>query len=700
MTPVVDTLDRLTAGLNDAQREAVTTTAAPLAILAGAGSGKTRVLTRRIARRVLSHEIDPSHVLAVTFTRKAAAELRRRLGELGLPAAVNAGTFHSIAYAQLRQRWSDRGITPPEILDRKVGFVARLMSARNSTAPLDVTAEIEWAKARMIPANQYAVEAARAGRTPPFDAERVAQLYTAYEEEKLRRRMVDFDDLLRLATRDINSDHAYAAARRWRYRHLFVDEFQDVNPLQFELLRAWLGDNLDLCVVGDPNQAIYAWNGADAEYLERFDDHFPGAHFVKLTLNYRSSPQIIGVANTVLNTSFDGDLAAAGSRMALHLAPTRGDGPMPTVTSYSDETAEAHGIARLIRDAHAPGRTWSDQAVLVRTNAQLLIFEESFRTSGIPFRSRGSVRFLDRPEIKDALVAMRRGPGRLAERLAELDARLSEPSEGEAATPQDTPGGEAGAINADRMANVVELVRLGREYLGFDPEGGLGSFQSWLASTLRSDDGGNSGDAVDLSTFHAAKGLEWPIVHLAGLEEGLVPIHFAETPLARAEERRLLYVALTRAERVLSLSWAERRTFGTKSLRRRRSPYLEAVDLAIELLSQHTDPVNLGEAVAEQRRLLRATEAEAPRQSPRRRVAADDLPAGDRLVLDALKAWRLTQARAADVPAFVIFTDATLIAVANARPKSAAQLLAVAGIGPVKAQRFGDQLLRIVKETA
>ena len=687
---MVHTLDRLTAGLNDAQREAVTTDAAPLAILAGAGSGKTRVLTRRIARRVLNHEVDPSHVLAVTFTRKAAAELRRRLGELGLPAAVNAGTFHSIAYAQLRQRWSDRGITPPEILDRKVGFVARLMSARNSTAPLDVTAEIEWAKARMIPAEQYPLEAARAGRTPPFDADRVAQLYTAYEEEKLRRRMVDFDDLLRLATRDINSDHAYAAARRWRYRHLFVDEFQDVNPLQFELLRAWLGDNLDLCVVGDPNQAIYAWNGADAEYLERFDDHFPGVHFVKLTLNYRSSPQIIGVANTVLNTSFDGDLAVAGSRMALHLAPTRGDGPMPTVISYADETAEAHGIARRIRDAHAPGRTWSDQAVLVRTNAQLLIFEESFRLSGIPFRSRGSVRFLDRPEIKDALVAMRRGPGRLAERLVELDA--GEAGDGDS-------GGEAGALNADRAANVLELVRLGREYLGFDPEGDLGSFQSWLASTLRSDDGGNSGDAVDLSTFHAAKGLEWPIVHLAGLEEGLVPIHFAETPLARAEERRLLYVALTRAERVLSLSWAERRTFGTKSLRRRRSPYLEAVDLAIELLNQHADPVNLGAAVAEQRRKLRTIEMDTPRPPPRRRVAADDLSPGDRLVLDALKAWRLTQARAADVPAFVIFTDATLVAVASSRPATESQLLAVAGIGAVKAQRFGEQLLRIVEES-
>ena len=690
---MVDTLDRLTAGLNDAQHDAVVTDAAPLAILAGAGSGKTRVLTRRIARRVLSHEIDPAHVLSVTFTRKAAAELRNRLGGLGLPSAVNAGTFHSIAYAQLRQRWSDRGVTPPEILDRKVGFIARLMNARSSTAPLDVTSEIEWAKARMIPAERYPAEAARAGRTPPFDADRVASIYAAYEEEKLRRRMVDFDDLLRLATRDINADPDYGAARRWKYRHLFVDEFQDVNPLQFELLSAWLGDNVDLCVVGDPNQAIYAWNGADAGYLEQFDEHFPGATFVELTLNYRSSPQIIGVANTVLNTSFDGDLAVAGSRMALHLAPTRGDGPMPTVTSYADETAEAQGIARKVRDAHAPGRPWSDQAVLVRTNAQIPVFEETLRASGIPFRSRGSVRFLDRPEIRDALSGMRRGPGQLAERLTELNDRI-EPSTGTS----DQPDVAEGALNADREANVLELVRLGREYLGFDPEGSVASFESWLASTLRSDDGGNASNAVDLSTFHAAKGLEWPIVHIAGLEEGFVPIHFAETPVARAEERRLLYVALTRAERVLSLSWTERRTFGAKSLRRRASPYLEVAELAIEMLSRPADPVNLGEAVAAQRRALKAAAGERPARAPRKKAVADDLSPADRAVLDSLKAWRLGQSRLADVPAFVIFTDATLIGVAQMRPATQTQLLAVPGIGAVKAQRFGADLLRIVAE--
>lgn len=706
---MVEVLDRLTAGLNDAQREAVLTEASPLAILAGAGSGKTRVLTRRIARRVLEEDVDPRHVLAVTFTRKAGAELRSRLGKLGLPAPVNAGTFHSIAYAQLRQRWSERNITPPEILDRKFSLIAGLMRVRNSTAPLDVMSEIEWAKARMIPAERYPVEAARAGRTPPLDSDKIAQIFARYEEEKLRRRMVDFDDLLRLATRDLHADPAYAAARRWQHRHLFVDEFQDVNPLQFELLNAWMGESSDLCVVGDPNQAIYAWNGADASYLEHFDEHFPGGSFVNLVLNYRSSPQIIGLANTVLNTSFDGDLAAAGSRMALHLAPTLPDGPMPTVTAYPDETAEAQGIARALRDAHAPGRSWGEQAVLVRTNAQLPIFEETLRAAGIPFRSRGSMRFLDRPEVKDALQALRRGPGRLAERLAELDesvaALLPRESGGAGGTtdaavevePVRRGDADQPTLNAERATNLAELVRLGREYLGLDPGGTLMSFQSWMASTLRSDDGDNAANSVDLSTFHAAKGLEWAVVHIAGLEEGLVPIHYATTPLARSEERRLLYVALTRAERVLSLSYAERRTFGARALKRRPSPSLEAVSLAIELLSQHTDPVDLGVAVARQRELLRAAAAaERPAVRTKKQTDADSLSPEDRRLLDALKEWRRTQSRAANVPAYVIFNDATLIAVAADRPRSHTELLSVAGIGAVKAQRFGDQLIQIV----
>ncbi len=721
--------DGLLAGLNDAQARAVTTQAAPLAILAGAGSGKTRVLTRRIAHRVLQGEIEPSRVLAVTFTRKAASELRQRVGALGLGAPVHAGTFHAIAFSQLRQRWAERGITPPSVLDRKVGFIARLMNTRSRSAPLDVAGEIEWAKARLIPADRYPTEAAKAVRSPGVDLDTVAKVFARYEEEKLARRMVDFDDLLRLATRDIVRDPEYAAARRWRYRHLFVDEFQDVNALQFELLQAWLGDRTDLCVVGDPNQAIYSWNGADASYLTRFDEWFPGAEYVELSHNYRSTPQILGVANTVLAAPIDQEQRRPGTRAPVQLVPTRGDGPIPKVVMAADEEAEARSIARRVRDAHAPGRPWSAQAVLVRTNAQLPVIEEAFRKAGIPFRSRGGQRFGELPEIKDALRALRRGPGRLDEKLRELEGRLPADTAPDGSTPvadddelldselaegfddpvdDDAPAGGASApaagvtgttlgLTAERAANVAELVRLGREYLDLDPEGTPSGFESWLASSLKSDDGTGGGDAVDLATFHAAKGLEWPIVHVAGLEDGMVPIHHATTSEARAEERRLLYVALTRAEQVLWCSAAERRTFGTKTVRRRPSPYLESIHLALELLSDRHDPVDLGRAVAKQRAVIRSSQGSSRKERSKRGVdvAEDDLP-----LFEALREWRRQHAKAADVPAYVIFNDATLQAVAAARPSSQRALLAVPGIGPVKAQRFGPDLLRIVAEAS
>jgi len=667
---------------------AVTSTADPLVILAGAGSGKTRVLTHRIARRVLDDEIDPRRVLALTFTRKAAAEMRSRLGRLGMSHPVHAGTFHAVAYAQLRQRWQERGISPPELLDRKVGFVARLLGrsgvkGESSTIALDVTGEIEWAKARKVRAADYPAEAARAGRRPPIDADRIARAYADYEEAKTERRMVDFDDLLRLAARDLYADERYAAARRWTFRHLFVDEFQDVNPLQFDLLQAWRGDDgaTDLCLVGDPNQAIYSWNGADAGYLVDATTWLPGAELVELTDNYRSSPQILGVANTVLASSIGP--GRPGPRRLL-LRPNRGDGPIPNVVEYPDEMAEARGIARRARDAHGPGDRWTDQAVLVRTNAQLTVIDEAFRAAGIPTRSRGGGRLLDQPEVKDALRTVRSDRGTLAERLSAIEDSLS-----------------GGALSDDRAANVAELVRLGAEYIGLDPQGDAGGFQAWLISTLRADDGASGNDAVDLLTFHAAKGLEWDIVHLAGMEDGLVPIHYAQTPEAQDEERRLLYVALTRAERVLNCSRAERRAFGTRSVKRRPSPFLETIDLAIDLLSEGRGPIDLSDAVAEQRHVMNSTAGSGPNRVDRSRNATTiDLSAEDRRVFDALKAWRLAQSRLADVPAFVIFNDATLTEVAKRRPHTRAALLSVPGIGAVKAERFGEQVLEIVRELA
>lgn len=685
----------LLQGLNAAQAEAVTSPAMPLRILAGAGSGKTRVLTRRIAHRVLEESIDPSHVLAVTFTRKAARELRQRLGALRLPGPVTTGTFHALAAAQLRQRWEERRIEPPQLLDRRVGFVARLMprtsAARSTTATLDVVGEIEWAKARMIPASEYPAAAAAAIRRPSVDPGTVAGVYERYEKEKLARRMVDFDDLLRLATRDLRADEEFAAARRWRFRHLFVDEFQDVNPLQHALLREWMGDRLDLCVVGDPNQAIYAWNGADASYLLDFEEHFPTAATVVLDENYRSTPQILGIANAVLST---------GRAHHFELRPTLDDGPVPDVRRLADEVAEARFIARNLRDAHAPGRTWASQAVLVRTNAQLPVIEEELRRAGIPFHSRSSGRFLDQPEIRDAMAQLRASRDRsLLVGIDDLELSL-----GTDDADDETDGGDNDTtmLDDERLANVAELVRLGREYLNLDPGGTYGGFSTWVTATLRSDDGLGH-DAVELATFHAAKGLEFDVVHLAGMEEGLVPISHARTNDALDEERRLLYVALTRARRACHMSWVERRTFGSRAPARKPSPYLETVELAMSLLASGRPATDLGAAIAAERARLRddtqgpaaGRRREGRRQGP---SGGEPLDATQQALFDDLKGWRLTQSRAADVPAFVIFNDATLAEVARRRPKTRVQLLDVPGIGPVKAERFGDALLAVVAQ--
>ena len=478
----VSVIEGFLEGLNERQRAAVEAPETPLCIRAGAGTGKTRVLTRRIAHQAGIGAIDPKRTLAITFTRKAADELRERLAGLGLRGSVSAGTFHSTAYAQLRTRWSERGIRPPELAQDKRGLVAR--AARQAGLRLakaevqDAMAEIEWAKAHRITPGDYCERAAGLRRWPALDHGVVADLYQRYENEKAKRRVVDFDDLLILALRDLTDDPDYAEARRWSYRHLFVDEFQDVNRLQFELLRAWLGDQGDLCAVGDPNQAIYGWNGANSDYIERFATWFPGAVVRDLVDNYRSTPQILAAGWALL--------PPGATKLASHSL----DGPRPTVSTHADDFDEAATIARALRDAKGPEMAWSSMAVLARTNSQTAKLAAALEKAQIPCRVR---------------------------------------------TDTHRTGDDVGTAPA------------------------------------------NGSDAVDVATFHAAKGLEWPIVHLAGLEQGLVPISRAQTSAEVAEERRLLYVAITRAERELHCHWAAERAFGDRTSDRSPSPYLNAI---------------------------------------------------------------------------------------------------------------------------
>jgi DNA helicase-2/ATP-dependent DNA helicase PcrA len=680
----------LLEGLNEAQREAVTSEASPLVILAGAGSGKTRVLTRRIAYRCVTEAADPRHVVALTFTRKAAGELGNRLRTLGLRDHIVAGTFHAVAYAQLRRSWADRRVQAPALLERKGQILGRLLGRGSGVKAGDVAGEIEWAKARMILPADYPREAAAARRRTPLPPPALADLYDRYEQEKRNKRLVDFDDLLRLCAHGIETDTEFASSQRWQFRHLFVDEFQDVNPLQFRLLEAWRGERLDLCIVGDPNQAIYAWNGADPSLITKLADRIPGTETVTLESNYRSSPQIVATANRVLE---------CGAVTKLRLRATRSEGLVPEVRVHATETHEAQAIAKAISRGHGRDTPWSHHAVLVRTNAQAVLLAEALRAVGAPVRVRGQTPFLRLPEIHEALGAMRRSPAGLRDALIDLEVRVPRQfaiDDADDDADDDVPdvGLDAQPLLSDaelaRIGNLEELLRLANEYLSEDRSPSAEGFETWLNATVGTDDGGSGGDAVDIATFHAAKGLEWPIVHLAGLESGLVPIFQAQTSEAAAEERRLFYVAITRAERELWLHWAEERTFGIRKARRKPSPYLDEIEPVLDAMRRGAAPADAALHLPVVRETARAA------AKPRLGRSASTLEPGDQVLFEELRRWRSQQAKAASVPAFVIFDDKTLTEVASRRPTDRAGLLAVPGIGPVKLERYGDDLLAVV----
>jgi DNA helicase-2/ATP-dependent DNA helicase PcrA len=680
----------LLADLTAAQRRAVETETATLCVLAGAGAGKTRVVTRRIAYRVLTGSAQSGHVLALTFSRKAAGELGARLSGLGLRDRVTAGTFHAVAAAQLRQWWRDTGRRPLTLLDRKGRLLAPLAARRPALAGVDIAAlagQIEWAKSRLVAPAGF--EAAAGGRALPAPAADIAALYERYEHEKTRRGLLDFDDLLARCVDALEGDASFAGAQRWRWRHFFVDEFQDLNPLQYRVLLAWLGPRDDLCAVGDPNQAIYGWNGADADLLVRFGDRWPEAEVVRLDDNHRCTPQVVAAAASVLG--------AAGAS----LRSSRPDGPPAQVRAYPSEAAEAHGVAGQLRQARATGLAWSHLAVLVRTNAQVVALRQALRAAGIPHRVPGGAALLDEPAVRAALDDLR---GRAQLPFPLLLGDLDRLARGDEAPPP--AGGGNGAVDAeaDRTA-LGALAALAHEYEQMDPAPTVAAFTAWLPAAAGDDRAGDAGDAVTICSFHRAKGLEWPAVWVCGLEQGLVPLGRATGPGAEDEERRLLYVALTRAERELRCSWAETRSFGGHAVRREPSQWLAAI--AGKPAGAAEAPSGQGQALdaeawrlrlSEQRRRL--AEGRSGPAKLRRGAALSD---PDPLLVEELRTWRAERARAAGVPAHVLLHDRTLHALASLRPCTDDQLLAVPGLGPVKVARFGPSLLALVdghRETA
>jgi DNA helicase-2/ATP-dependent DNA helicase PcrA len=570
------TSEALLAGLDPEQREVALAARGPVCVLAGAGTGKTRAITYRIAYAALSGTVDPAHVLALTFTVRAAGELRGRLRQLGA-GQVRASTFHAAALRQLNYFWPRVvGGRPPKLIDSKASLVreaakrarVRLGAAAEgaSGALADTAAEIEWAKVIQVRPDGYARAAAAAGRSAVAGPDNLAAVYAAYEELRRERHLIDFESVLELTAAILLDSRPAADQVRDIFRHIVVDEFQDVNPLQKLLLEAWLGDRDDLCVVGDPNQVIYSFTGATSSYLTGFTAEFPGATVVRLVRDYRSTPQVVAVANQLIKS-------------ATPLAAQRPPGPRPVLTEYPHDAAEAAGVADRVRALTAAGVPTREIAVLVRVNADTERFELALAEAGLPYVIRGAERFYERPVVRQALVLLRgaaRGEA-AADSGDSLPDSVRHVLTGIGLTPRPPAGLRGGAATRENWESLAAIAQLADEMYAARPEATLGDFSAEL--TMRADLGhAPAVDGVTLASMHAAKGLEWDAVLLPGLVEGLMPIVHARTAQAVEEERRLLYVAVTRAREHLYLSWSPARTAGGRG-GRQRSRFLDGVRL-------------------------------------------------------------------------------------------------------------------------
>jgi DNA helicase-2/ATP-dependent DNA helicase PcrA len=659
-------------------------------VLAGAGTGKTRTIVHRIAHLIHSGHVAAGQVLAVTFTARAAGEMRTRLRALGIHGA-QARTFHAAALRQLRYFWPRVvGGQQWDLLEGKLRLVSQAAhkagAGTESEVLRDLAAEIEWAKASLVTPDDYAAEVARLRRQPPAPAEQVASVYRWYESLKTRANQLDFDDLL-LHTAAALEEHPLVADEfRDRYRCFVVDEYQDVTPLQQRVLDAWLGERDDLTVVGDANQTIYSFAGASAKPLLGFARRFPHATTVRLERDYRSTPEVVSLANQVIGAARD---RPAGSR--LRLIGQRKPGPDPVFAEHDDEAAEAAAVARKISELLDAGTSASEIAVLYRVNAQSESFEQALSELEIPYLVRGGERFFARTEVRQAMAALRTASNRQPTgELLKLVRELLEPL---GLTEEPPAGGSA----RERWESLLAMVELAEELAATVEGADLAQYVVELDMRARAQHPPTV-EGVTLASLHAAKGLEWDAVFLVGLVEGTMPILHADgNDAAIEEERRLLYVGVTRAREFLSLSWAIARSESNRRPRR-RSRFLYG-------LIPESHPTS---------RLTRARQQRGV-EPTRCRVCGGQLigavatklgrctscPADvDEELLTRLREWRAKRARMLKVPAYVVFTDATLTAIAEQRPTDSAALVAIAGIGASKLEKFGSEVLALLAGTA
>lgn len=689
--PMVDPVnvdpDAILAGLDPEQREVATTLDRPVVVLAGAGSGKTRAITHRIAYAVATGRQQAQQILAVTFTTRAAGEMKGRLADFGL-GRVQARTFHSAALRQVRYFWPRAtGRELPRVAGSTIGLIAEAAGRSglhpDSAVLRDLAAEVSWAKVSNVDASDYVDAATRRSRkVAGVPADQVGQVLAHYEAIKRHRGLMDYDDIL-LCNAALLADYPEVAAEvRGSYRHFVVDEFQDVSPLQRTLLDLWLGERDDLCVVGDPNQAIHGFAGGTSSFLLRLNRDLPRARTITLDRNYRSTPQVLQLANSVIAG------AHRRGRAPTVLMPQRPDGVAVSVVEGADESAEITSTIAWLKARRAEGIDWSQMAVLYRINAQAPGLEAALTTASIPYLVRGSERFYDRPEIVRALKTLSRqaeltpeDPG-----LATVHAVLS--TQGWS----DQPPEGTGRVR-EQWESLKALVGVAVEMADVEP--GVTLAQVVAVMTERAQlQQVPTATGVTLSTIHSAKGLEWHVVAVVGVYDGMIPFAAAGLGEELEEERRLLYVALTRARDQLQVSWSGRGAGGRS--RRQPSRFLAAVVNARRDESAGAAPAGrsrrrTGHCRVCDGALGKGAELKLGRHLDCPSEYDDDLFA-------ALKAWRLEVSQELGAPAYVVFTDATLLAITEAKPTSQAELMAIHGLGPRKWERWGSDVLAVLSE--
>ncbi len=623
----VVTPDSTLAGLDHYQLLAVTAPVGLVVVRAGAGSGKTTVLARRIAHRITHQSADAQHVLAFTFTRQAGAELANRLAQLGVDKSVNTGTFHAISYAMLRQRWADTNKTPRTIITSRQQILAKLLPNLRRESLFDISNEIDWCRARMITPVMYQASASVAGRRPPLPQGQMEELLNKYPQEKRKRGVIDLDDLLELSITEMIHDPGYAQQVQWRFRHIHVDEAQDMNPLQHAFMSAIAKGYKDLFIVGDPCQSIYGWNGANPHLFDQLANHTAGAIVIDLPNNYRCSPTIVAAAKHTLNMA-----GMQSSSIAVG-----GEGPAVQLHTVNTPTDEAELIARILRaPAVSYGATTS--AVLVRTNTQVEPIKQALANLGILVRTSNRIN----PMVTEALAA-----GAKTRNMEEL---------------LDWADDLRSTSSTDFLADLVAEYVIQSQASIVD---GVG-FQVWVNTTgaLREMPSHQNPDAVEILTFHAAKGRQWNRVVIAGCEKGLSPHSSSNSAEQLAEEARLIYVAITRAEHELHLT----RCLSRNNKNCQPSPWLKDMPLGAEFVRT------------------------PPPQDIIDRVHQMADPTTELLI--HLKQWRRSVANVACTTEVAICPDHVLKTMAEQRPQDLAALAKI--LGPIQAARHAPKLLAIL----